>query len=100
MYLSIGLLLNSLQLRQSISRQVDKNSGVSLRRRKGSGVLEEEIRVWGSPGGEKDKLFFFSVFLSLSHIKQSFFSLKPATDDYTARFKHFTRDYITTMHPS
>ena len=40
-----------------------------------SGALEEEIRVWYSQEGEKDKrLFFFSLstFLSLSHIKHFF----------------------------
>ena len=30
----------------------------SLRRREGSGALEEEIGVWGSWGGEKDRSFF------------------------------------------
>ena len=47
----------------------------SSRRRKGSGALETEIGVWNSQGGGKDKhlFFFFSTFLSLSHIKLFFF---------------------------
>ena len=36
----------------------------SLKRREGSGTLKEEIGVWSSQGGEKDKLFF-PAFLSL-----------------------------------
>ena len=48
----------------------------SLRRRKWSGILKAEIGVWGSQGGGKDKHFFFSTFLNLSHIEQ-FFSLSP-----------------------
>ena len=36
-------------------------------------VLEEEIGVWNSQGGGIDKhLFFFSTFLSLSHITHVF----------------------------
>ena len=38
----------------------DKKLG-SARRREGSGALEEEIGVWSSQGGEKDKLFFFYI---------------------------------------
>ena len=38
-----------LKMRESIPRQVDKKSGVP----------EEEKGVWGSQGGEKDKLLFF-----------------------------------------
>ena len=55
------------KLRESILRQTDKKSG----------VLEEEKGAWGSQGGGgKDKLnFFFSTFLSLSHIKCFFFFL-------------------------
>ena len=30
----------------------------SLRRREESGTLKEEIGVWSSQGGDKDKLFF------------------------------------------
>ena len=44
-------------MRESIPRQVDKKSGVP-EGRKGSGALKEEIRVWNSQGGRKDKLFF------------------------------------------
>ena len=64
-------------MRESIPRQVDKKSGVP-EGRKGSGALKEEIRVWNSQGGGKDKLFFFfHTFLSLSHIKLFFFLLSP-----------------------
>ena len=38
-----------------------------------SGVLEEEIGVWGSQGGGKDNYFFPPTFLSLSHMKLFFF---------------------------
>ena len=51
-------------VRESIPRQVDEKSGVP----------EEERGVWGSQGEEKDKFFFSSTFLGLSHIKH-FFSL-------------------------
>ena len=55
----------------------------SPRRKKGSGALEEEIGVWNSQGGAKDKqLFFSSTFLSLSN-KTFFLFFKPGTDDYT-----------------
>jgi len=38
----------------------------SLRKRKGPGALEEEIAVWNSQGGGKDKgLFFFLLLHSL-----------------------------------
>ena len=40
----------------------------SQKRRKGSEALKEEIGVWNSQGGGKDKLFS-STFFSLSHIK-------------------------------
>ena len=60
-------------LRESIPRHIDKKSGGPQGER--SGVLEEQIGVWSSQGGGKDKLFFFpSTFLSFSHIKH-FFSL-------------------------
>ena len=49
--------LKVLILRESIPREVDKNSG----------ALKEEIRVWNSQGGGKDKIFFF-FFLSLHSI--------------------------------
>ena len=50
--------------------------------------VPEERGVWNSQRGGKDKLFkfFFSTFLSLSHIKRLyffFFSFKPGTDNYT-----------------
>ena len=56
---------------ESISRQVDKKSGVP----------REERGVWSSKGGEKDKLFFST---SLSHIKV-LFSLSPGADDYATK---------------
>ena len=63
-FLTQGLnlsLLNCRQiLRESIPRQVDKKSRVPA---------EEEIGIWNSQGGGKDKHPFFSTFLSLSHIK-------------------------------
>ena len=62
----------------------------SLRRRKGSGVLKEEIGVWNSPEGGKDKLFFPSTFLNLSHIKRLFF-FKPGNDDYPAYLTYMPR---------
>ena len=77
----------------------------SLRRRVGSRVLEEDIRVWSAQGGRKDKHFFFlcslSTFLSLSHIKY-FFSLiwKLMMAQQTTQFKLPTMDYITTMYPA
>ena len=48
-----------------------------------SGLLEEEIGVWNSQGRGKDDClsFFFSTFLSLSHMKHFFFKL--GTDEYT-----------------
>ena len=86
-----------IPLRESIPRWVDKKSR-GPRRREGSGVLEEEIRVWGSQEGRRDNVYF-STLLSLSHTKQ-FFSFKPGTDYYTIQFKFCTRDYITTMYPA
>ena len=62
----------------------------SLRRRRGSGALEEKIGVWGSQE-EKDKLFF-SIFLSLNHIKH-FFSFSPELNNKTTQFKLCTKDY-------
>ena len=62
-------------VRESISRQVDKKTGVP----------KQEKGVWGSQGGGKDKWFFvfvffflfsLSTFLSLSRIKYCF-SLSP-----------------------
>ena len=61
----------------------------SPRRRKGSGTLKEEGRT---------NIFFFSTFLSLSHIKH-IFSLSPELmiTRQTTQFKLCTKDYITTM---
>ena len=68
-------------MREPIPRQVDKKSGVP----------KEEKGVWGSQSRDRNMeflrrrkgqtSFFFSTFLSLSHIKHFFF--KPETDDYT-----------------
>ena len=61
-------------LRESIPRQVDKKSRVPEEERE-VWALKEEIGVWNSQGGGKDKclFFFFSfTFLSLSHIKGFF----------------------------
>ena len=69
-------------MRESIPRQVDRKPGVPEEERGGSGALEEEIGVWNSQGGRKDKHLFFSTFLSLRHLKHFFF-FKPGTDDYT-----------------
>ena len=53
-----------LQIGELVTRQVDKKSG-GCQRREGSGILEEEIGVWDSQGGGKDKCpFFFFPFLS------------------------------------
>ena len=70
--LSLGniiLLKEKGGMRESIPRQVDKKSGVPKEEKRGSGALEEEIEVWNSQGGGKDKHFFPTTFLSLSHIK-------------------------------
>jgi len=53
-----------LYMRESVPRQVDKKSGVP-EEEKGSGTLKAEIGVWNSQEGGKNKLFFFSVFVSL-----------------------------------
>ena len=45
---------------ESIPRQVDRKPGVPEEERGGSGALEEEIGVWSSQGGEKEKIFFYS----------------------------------------
>ena len=71
---NIILLKEKEGLRESIGRFI-RSPGSSMRRRKESGALKEEISVWNSQGGEKEKLFF-STFLSLS------------------------KDYITTMYPA
>ena len=81
---------NCVEDRESIARQIDKKSGLP-KEEKGLWILEDEIRLWNSPEGEKGKdvyllaCLFFSIFLSLSHIKCFFyFSFTPRTDDYTA----------------
>ena len=66
----------------------------SPRRKKGSRALKEEVGVWGSQGGEKDKFFFF----------------KPRADDCTTKqlillkdmfsLKLCINDYMTTMYPA
>ena len=78
-------VLHHLPVSQSLGR-VMRTPGF-LRRRKGSGALEEETGVWNSQEGGKDKhfFFFFSTSLSLSHIKCYFFSLSPELDDYTTQ---------------
>ena len=50
----------------------------------------------------KGQTFFFSTFLSPSHIKHFFFfSLSPGADDYTiTQLKLCTKDYITTVYPA
>ena len=61
MPLSLGniiLLKEKGGMRESIPSQVDNKSARSPRRRKGSGALKEEIGVWNSQGGGKDKSFF------------------------------------------
>ena len=63
MPLSVGniiLLKEKEGLRESIGRFI-RSPGSSRRRRKESGALKEEIRVWNSQGGEKKKLFFFYI---------------------------------------
>ena len=48
----------------------------SPRRRKGSGALKAEIKVWNSQGGGKDKRLFFFLYIpqSSSHKRFFFFS--------------------------
>ena len=64
-------------------------------RREGSGALKEELGVWNSWGGGKNKLFFSSTFLSLSHIKRFFFffslSLELMIAQQTTQFKFLLR---------
>ena len=43
----------------------------SLRRRKGSRALEEEIGIWSSQGREKGKIFFFSLSPELMTAQQN-----------------------------
>ena len=66
--------------RESIPRQIDKKSGLP-KEEKCVWIFEEEIGFWNSQGGEKGKhvcllsCLFFSIFLSLSHIKCFYFFL-------------------------
>ena len=66
--------------------------------------VPEERGVWNSQRGGKDKLFkfFFSTFLSLSHIKRLFIffplSLELIITQQTTQFKLW--DHITTMYPA
>ena len=67
--------------------------------------VPEERGVWNSQRGGKDKLFkfFFSTFLSLSHIKRLYFfffplSLELIITQQTTQFKLW--DHITTMYPA
>ena len=87
-------------MRESIPRQVDKKFRFPEEER-GSGALEEEIGVWNSQGGGKDKHIFFPLH-SLVFVTENIFLLKPSTDDYTqtTHFKLCTKDYITTMYPA
>ena len=82
------------KLRESIPGQVDKKFRVPE-------ALKEEIGVWNSQGGGKDKLLFVSpTFLSLSHIKFFFFiSPQLMITQQTTQFKLYTKDYIT-MYPA
>ena len=83
----------TLLMRESIPRQVDKKSGVP----------EEEKGVWGSQGGAKDKhlfFFFFSTFLSLRLIKRVFHLSLELRITQQTQFKLCTKDYITTMCPA
>ena len=48
-------------MRESVPRQVDKKSGVPEEEGEGSGALEEEIGVWNSQGGKRDKCLFFPL---------------------------------------
>ena len=67
----------------------------SPRRKKGSGALEEEIGVWNSQGGAKDKqLFFSSTFLSLSNKTFFFLSLELMITQQTTHFKLSIKDYV------
>ena len=51
-------------MRESVPKKVDKKSGAPWRREE-PGVPEEEKGVWGSQGGEKNKLVFFFFFSTL-----------------------------------
>ena len=71
------------------------------------GVLEEEIEVWNSQGGGKDKHLFFLFVVFWLYIPQyqshkTFFSLSPELmlTQQTTQFKLCTKDYVTTMYPA
>ena len=55
---NIILLKEKGGMRESIPRHVIRSPG-SLRRRSGSRALKEEIGVWNSQGGGKDKRLVF-----------------------------------------
>ena len=77
MPLSLGniiLLKEKGGMRESVTRQVDKKSGGP----RGERGLEFSRRR----KGQLFCFFYFSAFLSLSHMKLFFF-FKPGTDDYT-----------------
>ena len=77
-----------LIMRQSIPRQIDKKSG-------------EERGVWNSQGGGKDKhLFFFSAFLSLSHIKHFFFFFKAMITQQTTQLKFCPESEVAQSCPT
>ena len=48
--------------------QIDKKSGLP-KEEKNIWILEKEIGFWNSQGGELLACLFFSIFISLSHIK-------------------------------
>ena len=50
-------------MRESIPRQVDKNSRVleEEEEEKGFGALKKEIGIWNSEGGGNDKCLFFYI---------------------------------------
>ena len=73
----------------------------SLKWKKGSGALKEELGVWNSQEEKDKQLSFSSTFLSLSHIKHLFsLSLELMITQQTTQFKLCTKDYITTMYPA
>ena len=71
-----------MELRQSITSQVNKKSRVP-EEEKGSGALKEEIRVSILKEGKRTNIF--PIFLNLSHIKLFFSFFKPKADDYTTK---------------
>ena len=67
---NIILLKEKGGLRESIPRQIDKNSRVPGGE-KGSGALEMEIGHLELSRSRKGQLFFSSTFLSFSHLHNS-----------------------------